>query len=212
MAHLTALFPSDLSYNCRKRLLYRTTVIAAASGVTERNQHWEYPLHVFSIPLANRLQTELDTLVTYWHAAAGRANTFNFLDPFEDRSCDMDSEPARTDQILSTSATASQTDFQLIKEYTTGGVTRTRKITRPIANSTLVDVDGSPQTEGVDYDVDPLGIISFGTPMTGGEVVKAGYKFYVPVAFEDDELDILIHNFSGEYVGDISTELMEIRE
>lgn len=211
MAHLTAEFPTVLSYGCRRRPLYRTTVIAAASGATERNQHWQYPMHVYSLPLRNRQQSELDTLVAYWHAAAGRANTFEFLDPFEDRSCAQSAAPAQDDQALGT-ATASQTDFQLIKSYTAGGQTRTRKITRPIDSTVLVEVDSVLQTVTTDYTIEAGGIIRFTSGMLGGEVVKAGFRFRVPVAFADDELDVLVHNYSGGYIADANVDLLEVRE
>ena len=86
MTHLTTVFPSELSYGSTSAPIYRTEVVVAYSGKEERNQGWQYPLHSFSIDLGNRTQTELETLGDYYHAAAGRANTFNFTDPRDYKS------------------------------------------------------------------------------------------------------------------------------
>ena len=68
MTHLTDPLVFCPSYQYGKRRLYRTDVAQAASGRTERNSLWEYGMHVFSMPLINRLQTELDELAEYFHA------------------------------------------------------------------------------------------------------------------------------------------------
>lgn len=191
--------------------MYRTTVVQAYSGVTERNSHWSYPLFAFTLPMQNRLQTELQEILDAFHAAGGRGNTFDFFDRAEDRSCGLDETPAQDDVTLGT-ATVGQTDFQLFKDYAFGGVTQRRKITRPTASTILVEVDGVLQTQGADYTVEALGLIRFTTPLLGGEEVKAGFRFNVPVAFLSDDIDITIHNFSGQLVGDSNIDLIEVRE
>ena len=211
MAHLTEQAPFIAHYGYTRRPLYRTTVATAASGNTERNSHWEYPMHVFGLPLTNRRQPELEQIVNYFHAAAGRGNTFDFFDRFEDRSCALDDDPAQDDTTLGT-AVAAQTDFQLIKTYTAGARTQSRKITRPVESSVLIEVDGVLQTVTSDYTVEAGGIIRFTSGLTGGEVIKAGFRFHVPVAFVSDEADMTIHNYSAGFVADSVVELIEVRE
>lgn len=212
MTHLTAEVPFVASYGYSRRLMYRTTVVQAASGRTERNSHWSYPLHVFGLPLQNRTQEQLEQIAQYFHAAGGAGNTFSFLDRFEDRSCAQADDPDDEDVTLGT-ATAAQTDFQLIKTYTYGGRTQTRKITRPVAASVVVAVDGSAQTVTTDYTIEDGGIIRFTSGLTGGEVVTAGFRFLVPVAFVSDEVDIMVHNHDGTgYIGDATVDLVEVRE
>ena len=64
-----------------------------------------------------------------------------------------------------------------------------------------------------DYTIESGGIIRFNSGLTGGEVVKAGFEFYVPVAFISDDVDINIVNKSaGVFVGDAVIELAEVRE
>lgn len=211
MTHLTEDIPFCPAYGYSRRMLYRTTVVASDSGMTERNSRWTYPLHVFGLPLNNRTQSEIEEIIAYFHAARGAGNTFNFLDRTEDRTCALNIDPASDDATLGT-ATASQTDFQLIKTYIAGGNTQSRKITRPIEASVLIEVDGTPKTVTTDYTIESGGIIRFNSGLTGGEVVKGGCRFYVPVAFADDDVSITIHNYSGGYVGDAVVELVEVRE
>lgn len=211
MTHLTTAVPFVASYGYSRRMMYRTTVVQSMNGRTERNSHWSYPLHVFGLPLQNRSQAQLDQIVQYFHAAGGAGHTFDFLDLSEDRTCALDTDPDDEDVTLGT-ATASQTDFQLIKTYTTGGRTQSRKITRPIAASVLIAVDGAPQTITTHYTIETGGIIRFVSGMTGGEVVTAGFRFYVPVAFASDDVDITIHNYGGGFIGDAVVDLVEVRE
>ena len=211
MTHLTDPLVFCPSYQYSKRRMYRTDVAEAASGRTERNSLWSYGMHIFGLPLTNRLQDELEEIAEYFHAAGGAGNTFDFFDRTEDRTCALSADPAGDDVTLGT-AVASQTDFQLIKTYTKGGRTQARKITRPIEASVLIEVDGTPQTVTTDYTIETGGIIRFNSGMSGGEVITAGFRFYVPVAFASDDVDITIHNKGGEFIGDSVVDLVEVRE
>lgn len=213
MTHLTEVFPAAFSYGSTRRPLYSTTVVRAASGMTERNSHWDYPLHIFNVPLTNRSQAQQEDLLEYWHAAGGQAHTFNMIDPSEDRTCSMLTSPSQSDQSLG-AATAGQTDFQLVKAYTRGGRTQYRKITRPIDATVLIEVNSVLQTVTTDYTIDALGVISFVTPMTGGEIIKWGGRFYTPVAFGTDDVSYVMHNVNQTvgFITDASIDLIEVRE
>lgn len=215
MTHLSTPFPAALSYGSSGGPVYRVTVVQAYSGKEERNQSWAYPLHTYSIDLSNRLQSELETLVTYYHAAGGREHTFSFKDPRDYKSCALSGTVANTDQTLRT-ATGGETDVQIIKVYTAGSISRTRKITRPISGTVTVAIDGTPVTTGAgDYTVDyTTGVITFATGLATGEVVTAGYEFYVPCRFDSDNLDLAITtaNCNTGLIGTISADIVEVRE
>lgn len=211
MTHLTEALPFIPNYAYSRRAIYLTTLVQAASGKTEAAQRWQYPLHEFSLPLNGRKQSELEQILRYFHAAAGRANTFDFLDFSEDRTCSLGTDPANDDVELGT-AEASQTDFQLIKTYVTGGVTRSRKLTRPIAASWLIAVDGTPKTITTDYTIESGGILRFNSGLTGGEVVTGGGRFYVPVRFASDDIEQIVHNYRLGFVADSTVVLMEDRQ
>lgn len=212
MAHLTTDIPFKPAYRYKRTPMYRTTVASAASARTERNSRWSYSLHMFELPLTNRMQPELEDITRYFHAARGAGNTFEMEDRFEDRSCALADTPAQDDITLGT-AVASQTDFQLIKTYTEGGQTQSRKITRPIASTVLIEKDTVLQTITTDYTIETGGIIRFTSGMTGGEVIKSGFRFLVPVAFLRDDLPTVIGNKSDKkFIASITVELEEVRE
>ena len=189
-------------------------MVVAYSGKEERNQGWTYPLHSFSIDLGNRTQTELETLGDYYHAAAGRANTFNFTDPRDYKSCALSATPDDEDQSLHT-ATGGETSIQVIKNYTAGGVTRVRKITRPKSGTLVVAIDTVSKTSGADYTVNyNTGVITLTTGLATGEEVTAGYEFYTPSRFNTDNLDFAINtaNCNSGLIGSLSCEILEVRE
>jgi uncharacterized protein (TIGR02217 family) len=189
---------------------YRTTLVQASSGRTEALAHWAYPLHEFVLPLNGRKQNELEHILRYFHAAAGRAATFNFVDFYEDRSCSLGQEPAFDDVVIGT-ATDGQISFQLHKTYITGSVIRSRKITRPIDDSVLIGVDGVAQSPSA-FSVGDGGVVTFSNELDAGQVVTAGFRFAVPVRFGSDEIEQTIHNYVAGFVGDATVTLMEDRE
>lgn len=211
MAYLSEAFPHCFSFGTTRSTRRRTTVVAAASGVTEANANWSYPLHLYTVPLNNRSQGELENLLDYWHAAGARENTFPLLDPIEYKTCVLTDTPAQDDQLLGTAA-AAQTDFQLVKNYTRGGSTKQRKITRPIDASVLVEVDGALKVITTDYTIEAGGIIRFTAAMVGGEVVKWGGQFHTPCRFGDDDVAFLIHNRNSQFIGNAALTIEEVRE
>ncbi len=68
------------------------------------------------------------------------------------------------------------------KQYTDAGVTRSRKITKPITGTVSVAVDGSTVTTGftINYST---GIITFDSAVDVDNAVTWGGQFHVPVRF-----------------------------
>lgn len=214
MAHLTTVFPSSLSYGSGGGPGYRSTVIKAHSGFEERNREWDFPLHYYPINLNNRNESELQDLLDHYHACAGRWNTFNLLDPRDYKSCRISATPDDEDQTIRT-ATGGETTVQIIKNYTRGGQTQVRKITRPISGTLLIAIDTVAKTSGADYTVDyTTGIVTFTTGLATGEIVTAGYQFYTPCRFDIDDLDLVIQtaNCDNGLIGGINVPIVEIRE
>lgn len=199
--------PECWSYGATRSVNERTTVIVAASGKSERDQRWRYPLHTYESPFTNRPQTEIEDLLYHFYTVAGRANTFPIKDPFDYKTGRLSDDPTGNDQNLGT-AQVGQTDFQLRKLYQFGSVTQERKITRPIESSMIVWVDGAPQS----YTMQPLGVVRFDTPLLGGEVVTWGGEFQVPCAYASDDLAQAVHNKGNEFISDLSLSLIEDKE
>jgi len=210
VGHLNEAIPFIPNYAYRRISRYRTTVVQSASGRTETNAHWAAPLHEFALPLNGRKQSELEYILRFFHAAIGRACTFNFVDFYEDRSCSLGDAPSHSDCVIAT-AEDGQTDFQLYKTYVVGDLTRSRKITRPITDTVSVAVDGVLLSPSM-YSVQDGGILSFFDPLAEGQVLTAGFRFAVPVRFGSDDIEQTIHNFRAGFIGDATVTLMEERE
>ena len=204
-------FPEDLSYTSRGGPRYSTAVVMTKSGAEYRNQNWTYPLHVFDAQKENRTVSQMESLLDFFHAVGGQYCGFRYKDWADFKSCNLGAglfatAVSDTDQTLGT-GDAVETDFQLVKVYTAGAISRTRKIGKPVAGSVVVALDGVSQASGWSVDT-TTGIVTFVTPPGNGVVVTAGFEFDVPVRFASDE-------FAAQWVEygfvSVSIPLQEIR-
>ena len=85
----------------------------------------------------------------------------------------------------------------------------TRSITRPVAGSVTVALNGTPQASGWSVST-ATGLVTFTTAPAAGLAVTAGFEFDVPVRFDTDTLDVTL---DLERLGSItSIPLLEIRD
>lgn len=191
-------FPDDISYGSRGGPAYNTTVIVVDSGAESRNQRWSYPRHEYDVAYGINTLAKLEDLLHFFHVVAGRAIGFRFKDWMDYKSCDRSATPAQEDVSIGT-GDGTEDDFQLVKTYTQGAYTRTRKILKPVSGTLLVAVAASAKQEGVHYDVDyATGIVTFkaGNIPTNGQAVTAGFEFDVPVRFDTDRLSINLDDYN----------------
>jgi uncharacterized protein (TIGR02217 family) len=128
---------------------------------------------------------------------------FRFEDPFDHSSAGMTGAPGAGDQLLGT-GDGMRTEFALVKRY--GG--QERRITRPVAGTVLVSVEGVERVGG--WTLAPLGLVRFDEAPAAAAEVRAGYRFDVPVRFAEDRLSVSRATFeAGEAV---SVPLVEVRE
>lgn len=185
----TPTFPSDISFGSAGGPQFKTTVVRTWSGAEQRNQAWEYPLHRYNIKYGLKDDTDVHTVLQWFHATLGRLNGFRFRDRFDYWSgvvaADGSATPAWNDQNLGTMATG-VTTYQLIKTYTIGAQTYSRQILKPEMGTVKVGWSGAEKTETVDWTIDTTtGIITVPTPVNGADIF-AGYEFDVPVRFASD--------------------------
>jgi uncharacterized protein (TIGR02217 family) len=115
----------------------------------------------------------------------------------------MTGDPGPTDQPLGT-GDGTTSRFDLFKTYGAGEM---RRITRPVAGSVRVAIDGVDQLAGWTLS---SGAIVFDQPPAAGGAISAGFLFDVPVRFAEDRIDINRATFlAGEAP---SVPLVEIRE
>ncbi|HVG47418.1 MAG TPA: DUF2460 domain-containing protein, partial [Rubellimicrobium sp.] len=97
--------------------------------------------------------------------------------------------------------------FQLRKGYGSGGVTHWRTITRPVAGTVAVAVNGALCQ---DWTLDAsTGLVTFATAPAANAIVTAGFEFDVPVRSDTDSIRVQASTFQAGEVP--SVPVVEVR-
>ncbi len=186
---------------------FSTEIIVIDSGYERRNQNWAQARRVYDARSGVRSATDAAGLLNFFHARAGRARGFRLKD-WSDYSSAADniSTPAFADQTIATGDGATVT-FQLVKNYSSGGITHTRAINKPVAGSLVIGVNGTPLSSGWSIDI-TTGLMTFATAPASGQNITAGFLFDVPVRFDTDYLSLSAENYAA-YQTDIP--IVELR-
>ncbi|RJF90790.1 DUF2460 domain-containing protein [Sphingomonas cavernae] len=199
------LFPLALGREASVAPAFSTAIVTMASGHEQRNADWSDARLRFDAGPGLRSEADIATLIGFFRARRGAARGFRFRDPFDHSSAGMTGAPAATDQAIGTGDGAT-TRFSLVKRYGAGADAQLRPITRPVAGSVAVAVDGAIVTG---WTLDG-GVVAFDTPPAAGAAISAGYLFDVPVRFAEDRIEVNRATFlAGEAA---SVPLIEIRE
>lgn len=202
--------PEQQSYGAQGGPRYRTTIVENASGFEQRQQEWDYPLFEYSIGLKFWDEASIGSLLDFFHARAGAAYAFRYKD-WSDYTAGLvrsgNTWVVGTPVPIGT-GTGAQTVFDFVKKYTSGGVTRTRRITRPVSGTAKVYLNGALQSSGYTVDYSTGKVTFTSAPGSGVAVAWAG-EFDVPARFAEDQM-----SFSIEAVrsGAWSLKIVGIRE
>jgi len=166
-----------------------TTIITSPfSGVSQRNVNRFDPLHRYSINTALLTQPQLNSLREFFHCRDGMARGFRMKDMMEFWAS-SDGAPFAPIGAPNNFGTGdgSTTVFGLYKTYSSGGVTRTRRIVKPISATVSVYKAGVLQTLTTHYTIDyTTGIVTFVSAPTAGNALTWTGLFNVPVRFATD--------------------------
>ena len=207
MAFHEVRFPDDISRGARGGPERRTQIVELASGEEERNASWANSRRRYDVAYGIRRADDLAAVVAFFEARNGRLYGFRFKDWADYKSALPSAAISPTDQGIGTGDGAATT-FQLVKRYASGSQTWVRTITKPVAGTVRVALDGAEQLSGWSFDT-TTGVITFGTAPAAGVAVTAGFAFDVPVRFDTDALDVTL---DLERLGSItSIPLLEIR-
>ena len=165
---------------------FSTSVSVTASGFERRNSLWSNARLRFDVGPGIRSEAELGELIAFFRARRGAARGFRLRDPSDFSSNGMTGAPTPADQVLGT-GDGTGASFPLVKRYGAGEAAQLRRITRPVAASVTVSVDGAPASG---WALDPGGIVTFTAPPPEGAEVRAGFLFDVPVRFAEDRLEV----------------------
>lgn len=209
-------FPSDISKGSGGGPERRTDITTLRSGFEERNSIWKHSRRKYDASLGLRSIDELHEVLEFFEARSGRLYGFRWKDWADYRSGPPKRAIASTDQLVGV-GDGSETDFQLVKRYSSGGIEYVRDIKKPSRPATdpdapapLVEVNSIAQTEGVDYTIDyNTGIITFTSAPTSGHNIRAGFWFDVPVRFDTDFMSISVEAFEAGAIPAI--DIIEVR-
>ena len=207
MAFHEVRFPDNISRGARGGPERRTQIVELASGAEERNASWANSRRRYDVAYGIRRADDLAAVVAFFEARNGRLYGFRFKDWADFKSCLPSLAPGPTDQPIGTGNGAA-TLFQLTKRYSSGAQSWTRAITKPVAGTVTIALNGTPQASGWSVST-ATGLVTFTTAPAAGVVITAGFEFDVPVRFDTDVLDVTL---DLERLGSItSIPLLEIR-
>ena len=203
-------FPTNISRGAHGGPERRTDVVVLGSGAEERNARWADSRRSYNAGYGVRTLDDLHAVIAFFEERRGKLHGFRFHDASDFKSCAPERTAAATDQSLGL-GDGTRARFDLIKTYGSSFSPYARRITKPVANSVLVAVNGILDAN-TNHVIDPLnGTLTFqpGHVPAAGATVTAGFQFDVPVRFDTDKLEI---NLSGFRSGAIpSIPLVEIR-
>ncbi len=204
-------FPTAIAFGASGGPERRTDIVSLGSGFEERNSRWANSRRRYNAGYGVRSLDDLHAVVAFFEERRGRLYGFRWLDRIDCKSCAPEATPAATDQAIGTGDGATAT-FQLVKTYGSTYAPYARGVTKPVAGSVLVAVDGTPANEGADWTCDTTtGVVTFeaGSIPASGAAVTAGFQFDVPVRFDTETLDINLTSFAAGAIPAIP--LVEIR-
>lgn len=207
MAFHEVRFPDNISRGARGGPERRTQIVELASGAEERNASWANSRRRYDVAYGIRRADDLAAVVAFFEARNARLHGFRFKDWADFKSCLPSQTPGPANQPIGTGNGAA-TLFQLTKRYTSGAQSWTRAITKPVAGTVTIALNGTPQASGWSVST-TTGLITFTTAPAAGVAITAGFEFDVPVRFDTDALDVTL---DLERLGSItSIPLVEIR-
>ncbi|MES2442790.1 MAG: DUF2460 domain-containing protein [Pseudomonadota bacterium] len=195
------LFPIALGRDAEVAPEVSTAIVTSAGGMEMRNADWAEARTAYDVGPGVRSEADIAALLGFFRARMGPARGFRLRDPFDASSGESD-EVGVTDQVIGIGDGEMQ-GFALVKHY--GEVAR--RVTRPVAGSVRVAVDGI-ETSG--FVLGAGGVVTLDDAPDAGAAVTAGFRFDVPVRFVEDRLSVSRATFLAGVAA--SVKLIEIRE
>lgn len=190
MAFIETQFPVGIAYGSSGGPEYYTSVVPLDNGSEQRLARWPVGRHMYDASGGIKTRSDYYSVLAMYHTCQGRAHAFRWKDYADYKTADT---VTHTDcELVDVNGDAdvgdgSTDEFYLAKKYTFGSTTVYRPITKPVAATVKIGVDGVLQTVTTHYTVDSTtGKITFVTPPGNTLAVTGGCEFDVPCRFDDD--------------------------
>ena len=191
------VFPIAVSFGATGGPERRNEIVTLMSGRETRNARFAHSRRRYDAGTGLRSIEDLHDVLAFFEARRGSLHGFRFRDPFDMKSCRPEATPAALDQAIGT-GDGEKAVFQLSKTYGDGEDAYARPVTKPVAGTVRVAVDGDELAEGPDFAVDAsTGQVIFetGSIPAEGAAVTAGFVFDVPVRFDTERIDASLATF-----------------
>jgi uncharacterized protein (TIGR02217 family) len=196
MAFDNVRLPEDIERGATGGPRFQTSIISLGTGAEQRNVDWVRQRCEFEISYGTQYREDgLDDVIKFFYARQGKARSFRFKDW---------SDFTGVNETLGVGDGA-KTQFQLVRNYTSGSVNFRRIITKPVTGTVVVRVDGTLASATVNYST---GIVTLLSAPETDKVVSADFEFDVPVRFDSDKLDVSMSTARAGSVGSIT--LLEV--
>lgn len=176
----------------------RTDIVSLSNGRESRNSRWKDARRRYDAGSGVRSVGDLYDVLSFFEARAGQLYGFRFTDPVDFKSCAPQATISSADQRIGTGDGETRV-FQLRKTYQDGGGATERLIAKPVAASVTLQVGGVLAEDG-DFTLDETtGRVTFKPAATpaNGAIVRAGFRFDVPVRFDIDRIEIDLDAFKA---------------
>ncbi|WP_300066874.1 DUF2460 domain-containing protein [uncultured Ruegeria sp.] len=202
-------FPASLSFGSVGGPERRTDVVTLANGFEERNTPWAHSRRRYDAGLGMRSLDDIETLISFFEARQGQMFGFRWKDWSDFKSGKATAEVTGEDQVIAR-GDGVQTRFQLVKTYSSGGVSYVRPIVKPVLGTVRLGLDQDEVREGVDFEVDlTTGTVTFADPPPEEVDITARFEFDVPVRFDTEKIQTSVASFQA---GDApSVPVVEVR-
>lgn len=189
MAFDEVRLPLRVRYGASGGPQFLTDVVTTQSGHERRNQCWAQARRRFDARTGVVTAADASLLAAFFQARAGRARGFRLKD-WSDCTSTRDGVSASSfsDQALGT-GDGTRTQFQLVKNYGSGGVIHVREIRKPVEGSVVLGVNGVLYETGWSVAA-ASGVVTFAQAPASGAAITAGFSFDVPVRFDTDRLTL----------------------
>lgn len=202
-------FPATLSFGSVGGPERRTEIVTLANGFEERNSPWAHSRRRYDAGVGMRSLDDVGVLIAFFEARRGQVFGFRWKDWSDFKSGVASKDVGFNDQVIGTGDGVT-TVFALSKTYSSGTAQYVRLISKPVAGTVRVGVQGEPRQEAVHFDVDlNAGLVEFRSPPDVGVQISAGFEFDVPVRFDTDRILTSVASFQA---GDVpNVPVVEVR-
>lgn len=197
MAFHQIRFPLDVALGARGGPERATDIVTLASGREERNSRWAHARRRYNAGYGIKSHSDMQAVLAFFEERRGRFHSFLWRDGLDH---------AATDEAIGI-GDGTTVSFQLTKRYGASFDPYLRPITKPVAETLAVKVDGVPTAVEVEA---MTGMVTFAVAPEEGAAISASFEFDVPVRFDTDRLDVELSSFDAAEAPVIP--LIEVRE